>query len=64
MQPVIMTLVFSIVLLLFMIFPAIKIVEFLKTKTKIEISDKTFDILTVVLTIVLALISGTLINFI
>ncbi len=59
-----MTLVFSIVLLLFMILPAIRIVEFIKNSTKIDMSDKAFDILTVVLTIVLALISGTLINFI
>ncbi|WP_072679976.1 hypothetical protein [Arcobacter sp. LA11] len=53
---IIMTLVFSIVLLVFMIYPAIKIVEFLETK--MEISDKMYNILTVVLTIVLSLIVG------
>jgi hypothetical protein len=52
-----MTLVFSIVLLVFMIYPAMKIVEFLETKMKV--SDKMYDVLTVVLTIVLSLSIGT-----
>ena len=54
---IVMTLVFSSVLLVFMIYPAIKIVEFLETK--MEISDKMYNILTVVTTIVLSLIVGT-----
>lgn len=53
---IVLTLVFSSVMLVFMIYPAMKIVEFLETK--MEITDKMYDILTVVLTIVLSLIVG------
>ncbi len=53
---VVLILSFSIVLLVFMIYPAIRIVEFLETK--IHISDKMYNILTVVLTIVLSLVLG------
>lgn len=59
---IVMTLVFSSVLLVFMIYPAIKIVEFLETKT--PISDRMYSILTVSLTIVLALIVGAGLYFI
>lgn len=59
---VIMSLVFSSVLLVFMIYPAIKIVEFLETK--MSISDKMYNILTVVLTIILALVVGTALYFV
>lgn len=52
----VMVLVFSIVLLIFMIYPAMKIVEFLEKF--INISDKMYDFLTVILTIVLSLILG------
>ena len=51
---IIMTLVFTSVLLVFMIYPAIKIVGFLETK--MNISDKTYNVLTIVITIMLALI--------
>lgn len=53
---IVLTLVFTSVLLVFMIYPAMKIVEFLETK--IDISDKMYDRLTVILTIVLSLIVG------
>lgn len=53
---IVMTLVFSSVMLVFMIYPSMKIVEFLETK--MEVSDKMYNILTVVLTIVLSLIVG------
>ena len=53
---IVMTLVFSSVMLVFMIYPAMKIVEFLETK--MEISLKMYNILTVELTIVLSLIVG------
>jgi hypothetical protein len=53
---IVMTLVFSSVMLVFMIYPAMKIVEFLETKT--HVSDKMYNVLTVVLTIVLSLIVG------
>ena len=53
---IVMTLVFSSVMLVFMIYPAMKIVEFLETK--MHVSDKMYNVLTVVLTIVLSLIIG------
>ena len=53
---IVMTLVFSSVMLVFMIYPAMKIVEFLETK--MNISDKMYNILTVVLTIGLSLVIG------
>jgi len=53
---VVLILTFSIVMLVFMIYPAMKIVEFLETK--MTISDKMYNILTVSLTIVLSLIIG------
>ena len=59
---IIMTLVFTSVLLVFMIYPAIKIVGFLETK--MNISDKTYDVLTIVITIMLALIVGAGLYFI
>ncbi|MDD3054674.1 MAG: hypothetical protein PHE16_02225 [Aliarcobacter sp.] len=59
---IIMTLVFTSVLLVFMIYPAIKIVGFLETK--MNISDKTYNVLTVVITIMLALIVGAGLYFI
>lgn len=59
---IIMTLVFSSVLLVFMIYPAIKIVEFLETK--IVITDKSYNVLTVVITIILAIVVGTGLYFI
>ena len=59
---IVMTLVFSSVLLVFMIYPAIKIVEFLEMK--IRITDKMYNILTVVITIILAIIVGAGLYFI
>ena len=59
---IIMTLVFTSVLLVFMIYPAIKIVGFLETK--MNISDKTYNVLTIVITIMLALIVGAALYFI
>ncbi len=54
---IVLTLVFSSALLVFMIYPAMKIVEF--CETKMEVSDKMYNISTVVLTIVLSLIVGS-----
>lgn len=59
---IVMSLVFTSVLLVFMIYPAIKIVEFFETK--MSISDRMYNILTVVITIVLALIVGAGLYFI
>ena len=57
-----MSLVFASVLLVFMIYPAIKIVEFLEIK--MTITDKMYNILTVSITILLALIVGAGLYFI
>lgn len=59
---IVMTLVFTSALLVFMIYPAIKIVGYLETK--MEISDKMYSILTVAITIILALIVGAGLYFI
>jgi hypothetical protein len=59
---IVMSLVFASVLLVFMIYPAIKIVEFLETK--MTITDKMYNILTVSITIILALIVGAGLYFI
>jgi hypothetical protein len=48
-----MTLIFSLVMLMFMAFPAIKIVEWLRTKK--ELSEKNQNILTIIITILLSL---------
>ncbi|MBP9616248.1 putative membrane protein [Arcobacter acticola] len=59
---IVMSLVFASVLLVFMIYPAIKIVEFLEIK--MTITDKMYNILTVSITILLALIVGAGLYFI
>ena len=56
MNPIVMTLVFSVVMLMFMVFPAMKLVELIN-KYK-ELSPKLQNILTIVTTIVLSLIIG------
>ena len=53
---IVVTLVFSIVMLLFMAFPAIKIVEFLETK--ISLSQKSKNLLIIIITIILSLAIG------
>ncbi len=53
---IVITLVFSVVMLLFMAFPAIKIVEFLETKMELQAKSK--SVLIVVITIILSLIVG------
>ena len=59
---IVMSLVFASVLLVFMIYPAIKLVEFLEIK--MTITDKMYNILTVSTTILLALIVGAGLYFI
>ncbi|MGB1227419.1 MAG: hypothetical protein ACPG9K_05960 [Poseidonibacter sp.] len=58
---IVLTLVFSSVLLVFMIYPAMKIVEFLETK--MEISDRMYDISTVAFTIILSLVTGAFLYY-
>jgi hypothetical protein len=57
---IVISLVFSAPLLIIMVFPAMKIVEFIEKKT--ELSEKYYNILTVSITIFLALIFGILLK--
>ena len=52
MNPFVMTLIFALVMLMFMAFPAIKIVEWIEDKR--ALSPKSKNILTIVITIVLS----------
>ncbi len=56
MQNIVVTLVFSIVLLMFMVYPSIKIVEWIQTKK--EISQRSYNILVFSFAILLSLIVG------
>ena len=58
---IVVTLVFSIVMLLFMAFPAIKIVEFLEPK--LQLSSKVKSVLIIVITIALSLLVGLFLNY-
>jgi uncharacterized membrane protein YwzB len=57
---IVITLIYSIVMLMFMAFPAIKIVEFINSKR--ELSSKTQNILIVVITVILSLAIGIFLN--
>ena len=61
MSPILMTLVSSIVMLMFMAFPAMKIVEWMASKK--GLSQKVQNILIVLLTIVLSLMVGIFLNY-
>ena len=61
MNPIVMTLIFSIVMLMFMAFPAMKIVEWIANKK--ELSQKIQNILTIVITILLSFIIGLFLNY-
>jgi len=52
MNPIIMTLIFALVMLMFMAFPAIKIVEWIEEKK--ALSPKSKNILTIVITMILS----------
>jgi len=56
MNPIVMTLIFSVVMLMFMAFPAMKIVEWIDNYK--ELSPKVQNILTIVITIILSLLVG------
>jgi len=58
---IILTLVFSIVMLIFMAFPAMKIVEWLESK--ITLTDKQHSILQIIITIFLSLLIGLFLRF-
>lgn len=61
MQDLIITLVFSVVMLVFMAFPAMKIVELLESK--IALSSRFKNILQVTLTIILSILIGVFLRF-
>jgi len=56
MNPIIMTLIFSVVMLMFMAFPAMKIVEWIDSKKKL--SHKVQNSLTIGVTVILSFIVG------
>jgi uncharacterized membrane protein YwzB len=58
---IVMTLVFSVVMLLFMAFPAMKIVEFIKSKR--DLDKKMENRLLIAITIFLSLGVGTFLSF-
>jgi hypothetical protein len=58
---IVITLIFSVAMLVFMAFPAMKIVNFLETK--FTMSEKTSNILQVVITILLSVIIGLFLKF-
>jgi hypothetical protein len=57
---IVLTLVFSVPLLIIMIYPSMKITEFIETK--IEVDEKLYNRLTVTITIILSLFFGILIK--
>lgn len=61
MMPIVMSLVFSVVMLMFMAFPAIKIVEFIHKQR--ALSPKQTNALIVLITILLSLTVGIFLQF-
>jgi len=60
MNTIVITLVYSVVMLMFMAFPAMKIVEFIDSKS--ALTQKSQNVLVVVITIVLSLAIGLFLN--
>jgi len=58
---IVVTLVFSIVMLLFMAYPAIKIVEFIAPK--FALSQRVKNILIIIVTILLSLVVGLFLRY-
>ena len=61
MTQIVMTLIFSVVMLVFMGFPAIKIVEWLAQR--VELTQKRQNFLIIVITIFLSLMIGLFLQF-
>jgi len=57
----VLTLVFSIVMLVFMAFPAMKITAWLKQRT--DYSEKVYNMLQIAFTIILSLLIGIFLKF-
>jgi hypothetical protein len=60
MMDIILSLVFSAPLLIIMVYPAMKITEYIETK--VEVSEKLYNKLTVFITIILSLFFGILLH--
>jgi len=60
MNTIVITLVYSVVMLMFMAFPAMKIVEFIHNKK--ALTQKSQNILVVIITIILSLAIGLFLN--
>ena len=58
---IVLTLVFSVVMLVFMAFPAMKIVDLIETR--ITVSEKVHNILLIGMTILLSLLIGLFLKF-
>jgi len=58
---IVLTLVFSVVMLVFMAFPAMKIVDFIETK--ITVSEKVHNVLLIGTTVLLSLCIGLFLKF-
>jgi len=61
MMDIVITLVFSIVMLVFMAFPSMKMIEWLRPKT--DFSERTYNMLQILLTILLSLMIGLFLKF-
>jgi len=61
MSPILMTLIFTVVMLMFMAFPAMKIVEWISLKQKL--SKKVQNNLTITLTVILSIMVGIFLNY-
>jgi len=61
MNDIVITLVFSLVMLVFMAFPAMKTVEWIRPKT--NFSEKVYTILQLLLTVILSLLIGLFLKF-
>lgn len=61
MKDIVFILVFSVVLLFFAIYPAMKIVDFIEKKKKL--TSKEHDIYTIIFTIIISLIGGLFLQY-
>jgi len=61
MMDIVITLVFSVVMLIFMAFPAMKVVDFIETK--VTLSEKLHNVLLIGITILLSLCIGLFLKF-
>jgi len=61
MMDIVLSLVYTAPLLIIMVYPAMKITEFIEKRT--QVSEKIYNNLTVLITILLSLIGGILLHF-